>query len=322
MRVLLLVSVLVLLATCVHGFAHMAHRGGEGALQPPTMPPLKASSGDLNSIATKKATCPFVGSAVAGGALKVYQSTTSPLASIQEVVALGNTGGGTLGYVLQLFATGNHAIAVPGKNQVPLGMFSLDFPGSQGSHPGHSGTLQSDWRLVNSGRWSQPDFDRLLKYAQNGLIKRSDFGKFIGDNLKKDKNSKVVGSNVLSLLAQDVGASLTKIAPAITSLITKGEKASASEIRDVAISVTKVLGEENLIGSAGEFGLLFAFLKQSKLTKVVDGEDALSVADLTSMFRDKKLPDGWQLWKKSGLDWVTSTTALAVSAAKHYASLP
>ena len=72
------------------------------------------------------------------------------------------------------------------------------------------------------------------------------------------------------------------------------------------------------MGSAGEFGLLFAFFANRPDAREVDGEPALAVADLQGMFIGKRLPDGWETWKKRRIDWVTNTTALLVAAAREY----
>ena len=56
----------------------------------------------------------------------------------------------------------------------PVNLFSLELPGSQGSHPGHSCILHGDPETPDSGRFSQTDFDRLLNHAQDGAIKRSE----------------------------------------------------------------------------------------------------------------------------------------------------
>src|SRR5829696_8495397 len=103
-------------------------------------------SGDEKALVVeRKATCPFLGAAVAEGQLPVRNDAKDPLASIEDVRRLGNTGGGRLGEVLVLFASGNHASmrGASGKldEPVPDGLFSLELPGSQGSHPGHSGIL-------------------------------------------------------------------------------------------------------------------------------------------------------------------------------------
>jgi hypothetical protein len=85
--------------------------------------------------------------------------------------------------------------------------------------------------------------------------------------------------------------------------------------------LTKLLGEDNLVGSAGEFGLLFAFLRHSPRTKEIDGEAALSLDDVKGMFIDKRLPDGWETWKKSAFDWINFTTKLLISAHAEYVRL-
>jgi hypothetical protein len=36
------------------------------------------------------------------------------------------------------------------------------------------------------------------------------------------------------------------------------------------------------------------------------------------MFLEKRLPDGWETWKKSRLDWLKNTTGLLISAGKKY----
>jgi hypothetical protein len=53
----------------------------------------------------------------------------------------------------------------------------------------------------------------------------------------------------------------------------------------------------------------------------LDGEPALSLEDIESMFVNKRFPDGWESWKKTRADWVTNSTALMVSAGKAYLDL-
>ena len=95
-----------------------------------------------------KITCPFLGSVVHQKFLAVRGDADNPLASIEDVRRLGNSGGGDIGDLLVRFASGNHAFmrGEDGKlnKKVPIGLFSLELPGSQGSHPGHSGILQGD----------------------------------------------------------------------------------------------------------------------------------------------------------------------------------
>src|SRR6185295_8733605 len=124
---------------------------------------------------------------VAQSQLPVRNDKQNPLAAIEDVRALGNTGGGDLGEVLVLFANGNHSRMRDASGRlnapVPDELFSLEFPGSQGSHPGHSGILQGDPKVLDSGRLNDEKLTRLRTRQKNGLIKRSDVAKFIAENV-------------------------------------------------------------------------------------------------------------------------------------------
>jgi hypothetical protein len=281
-----------------------------------------ALSGDEKALLVEKnATCPFIGSAVAQGKLPVRNDANNPLASIEDIRRLGNTGGGDLGDLLVLFASGNHGMmrSDSGKldKSVPSGLFSLEFPGSQGSHPGHSGILQGDPEIPGSGRLSEGDFARLTSRAKDGWIKRSDVGRFIAENLLKDPKSKVFGKKTSALLASDLFEFVETTGSTLTSKLSRSENARTTH-RDIEEKLTKLLGEDNLVGSAGEFGLLFAFLANKPGAKEVGGEPAVAVQDLKAMFVDKHLPDGWETWKKLRIDWVRNTTVLLISAGKEY----
>lgn len=272
-----------------------------------------------------KATCPFIGSAVAQGALAVRNNLDRPLASIEDVRALGNSGGGNLGDLLVLFACGNHSFMRGHSGRlddaVPNGLFSLDFPGSQGSHPGHSGILQGDPQSLDSGRLSRPDFERLTRRARDGWIKRSDVGRFIAENLFKDPKSKVFATPVAEALAADLFAFVKTIGPSWMKRLFASDADAATTHQELEEKLTKLLGEDNLVGSAGEFGLLFAFLAKRPGAREIDGEPAISVKELNSMFLDKLLPTGWENWRKSRIEWVINTTALLISAGEEYHSL-
>ena len=274
-------------------------------------------------VVERKAACPFIGSAVAEGQLPVRNDAKDPLASIEDVRRMGNTGGGDLGDLLVLFASGNHAFmrGDSGKldKPVPSGLFSLEFPGSQGSHPGHSGILQGNPEMLDSGRPSEADFARLTSRAKDGLIKRSDVGRFIAENLLRDPKSKVFGLKTAGLLASDLGAFLESIGEALLDRLFGSDEDAAH--REVEEKLTKLIGEDNLVGSAGEFGLLFAFLVNKPGAREVDDEPAVAVEDLKTMFVDKRLPDGWETWKKTRIDWVRNTTGLVISARKEYRAL-
>ena len=283
------------------------------------------SDSEKTSLVERKVTCPFVGSAVAQGHLAVRNEAGNPLASIEDIRTLGNSGGGDLGDLLVLFAAGNHAFMRGPDGQLnvpaPANLFSLELPGSQGSHPGHSGILQGDPEALDSGRFSQTDFERLLRFANDGVIKRSDVGRFIAENLLRDPKSKVADLNTAELLAGDVLNLVETAGSALANKLFGSEKGEGSTHRKLEEKLTKLTGENNLVGSAGEFGLLFAFLANKPGAKKVHGEPAVDVSDLKTMFVDKRLPQGWETWKKSRLDWVTNTTGLLVSAAKEYRKL-
>ncbi len=278
-----------------------------------------AISAEVKSwIVQTKATCPFIGTAVSTGDLPVRNDPGNPLASVDEVRELGNMGGGDLGEVLQLFATGNHMLmrGSPGKldTKTPPGLFSLEFPGSQGSHPGHSGILQGDPRTLGSGRLSLADFDRLTRRARDGLVARSEVARFIAENLHRDPDSKVFGTATAALLLGDLASFVGSTGPALLTSLGASEAGDADAHRDLEAKLTKLLGEGNLVGAAGEFGLLFAFLANKPDATELDGEPAIAMSDLQSMFVDKRFPDGWRAWRKSRADWVRNTIALLVGA--------
>jgi len=274
-------------------------------------------------IVERKAACPFIGSAVAEGRLPVFNSAADPLASIEDVRGLGNTGeGSSLGEVLRLFASGNHAFMRGDSGRLdkraPEGLFSLDFPGSQGSHPGHSRILQDDPAALDSGRLSEADFARLTRRAKDGWIKRSDVGRFIAENLVRDEKSRVLSASTARLIAEDFGEVLKTGFFAFFSRLFGPRKGSGATHRDVQQKLTKLTGEDNLVGSAGEVGLLFALLANRPGARKVEGEPAVSVQDLKQMFVDKRLPEGWESWKKTRLDWIINTNHLIESAREEY----
>lgn len=273
----------------------------------------------------KKAACPFIGSAVTQGLLAVRNDIENPLASIEEVRKLGNSGGGDLGDLLALFAAGNHRFMRGNSARldklVPNGLFSLEFPGSQGSHPGHSGILQGDPAIPGSGRLSEADFVRLTSRARQGWIKRSEVGGFIAENLRRDPKAKVFGKKTSALLAGDLAGFAETIGPALLSKLCGSGEEARTDHRNLEEKLTRLLGEDNLVGSAGEFGLLFAFLANRPGAQEIDGEPAVSVPDLQAMFVDKRLPDGWENWQKTRIDWVKHTTGLLISAGRQYRAL-
>jgi hypothetical protein len=274
-----------------------------------------------DEIVRTKVTCPFLGSAVHEGLLAVRGDAGNPLASIADVRDLGNSGGGDFGDVLALFATGNHAFmrGDSGKldKKAPSGLFSLELPGSQGSHPGHSGILQGDPNVLGSGRVSEKDFERLAKRATNGFLKRSDVGRFIAENLARDPKSKVFGMDAVKKLSADIGELGKAVVDAALAIFREPE----DEHRTLKEKLTKLTGEDNLVGSAGEFALLFTLLAHKPGAGEIDGEPAISLQDVRAMFLEKRLPAGWRDWKKLRADWVKHSAALLLSAGKEYHAL-
>jgi hypothetical protein len=271
-------------------------------------------------------TCPFLGSATYQELLSIRGTADNPLAAIEDVRRLGNAGGGDLGDLLAFFANGNHALMRSDTSDaldepVPAGLFSLELPGSQGSHPGHSGILEGDPQKLGSGRLSRENFARFINFAKDKFLKRSDVGRFIAENLTRDPNSKVTGHSVAELLAHDLGAFVEILAPALISRLMHSTSHADNAQRALEQKFTKLLGEDNLVGSAGEFGLLFAFLARGPDTRNIDGEPALFVDNVEAMFVHKQLPNGWETWKKSRADWVVHTTWLLLSADKEYRRL-
>jgi len=200
-------------------------------------------------------------------------------------------------------------------------LLSLEIPGPQGSHFGHSGILQGNPKELDSGRFSASDFARLTGQAKSGFIKRSDVGRFIAENLRRDPNSRVFGSSAAKLLLTDLGSFVANIGPAALGKLSDRSDHAAETYRDLEQKLTKLLGDDNLVGSAGEFGLLFAFLANKPDAREEDGEPTVSVSDLEIMFVQKKLPSGWELWRKTRVDWVKNTTALLISAGREYLKL-
>ena len=275
----------------------------------------------LPDLVTRKVTCPFVGAAVATGKLPVHNDAANPLANIEDVRRLGNSGGGDLGDFIALFAKGNHGFMRGPTNRldqrVPNDLFSLEFPGSQGTHAGHSGILLGDPAALDSGRFSQENFARLEQHARDGLLRRSEVGRFIAENLHRDPEANVSVAEVAKLVLGDLANIILSVGGLLPALFNSEAERDAAH-RDFEQRLTKLMGENHLVGSAGEFGLLFAFLSRSPRTKEADGEPALSLEDVRLMFVAKKFPDGWEQWKKTRHDWVRHTTGLLKSAVAAY----
>jgi hypothetical protein len=86
------------------------------------------------------------------------------------------------------------------------------------------------------------------------LIKRSDVGKFIAENLHRDAKSKVFGASVLGLLAHDLGQFVASAGPDLLERLRRSN--DKSFYRELDEKLTRLTGEDNLVGSSGEYGLL------------------------------------------------------------------
>lgn len=268
------------------------------------------------SIARKKATCPFMGSALKGGQLQVRNSADRPLAAVEDIATLGNSGGGDLGTkVLKVFARGNHSrmLGSSGKLDMPtpVGTMSLDLAGSQGAHPGHSGILLGDPTKLDAGRYSAADFERLASYADaNGYLSANAIGEFISENLARDPDSKCLP---IWRLAVDLFGLVDEIGDSLFARLLS-RKTDRDEV-ELLEKLTKLAGEDNLVGSAGEFGLLFAFLA-NRPEPDKEGEPGVRLEDVEAMMAHHRFPEGWEDWPKNASDWVQATTKIAASAAK------
>jgi hypothetical protein len=279
------------------------------------------SSAARQNLVNRKVTCPFLGPAVASGLLPVRNDEARPLAAVGDVVRIGNLGGGNLGDLLAIFAQGNHAL-MPGASgtldqPVPPDHFSLDLPGSQGSHAGHSGILQGDPSIIGSGRFSQEELDRLVARANGGYLSRADIGTFIAENIKRDPDARVFPAGQL---LSDALESVVQGVPALVEWAANklNRTRETTEERELVEKLTKVAGDSNLVGACGEFALLFAFFEHQPGAKNAEGEPRLPVEDLTLMFKEKKFPDGWDTWPKYRADWVKNTIALVHAAAGEF----
>lgn len=183
-----------------------------------------------------------------------------------------------------------------------------------------------DWRKVNTGAFNNVKFQQFISAATStGTINNIDIGNFIAANLIADPQSKVVitnTNNIISELFSDSFSAFKNVGVLLGNYLAKGPTvATADDERAVVQALAKVAGDDNLIGSAGEFGLLCAFLKNSPRTQVINGRTAFSVAEITGMFRDKKFPIGWDTWKKQAHDWVSCTVDITFAATKQYSKL-
>ncbi len=300
------------------------------------VPPIAAlNDAELQQVAWHKGTCPFIGTGITTRELKVRGSADNPLIALEDVVKAGNSGGGDLGtFTARVFGAGNQAFMRDASGQltvpVPKGTMSANLPGSQGAHSGKADSqiLIKPGSGTDSGRLGPNDPEVIARFndlarlgdAHGGWVTTSDVGNFIAANANRDKaNVVLLGQNdLVTKLAGDLGGLAES---AIPSLLAKIEGNDPAAERVFIERVTKLLGQDNIIGSAGEFALFFAFVAHQPNARKINGELAISVADLRSMFFHTGFPEGWKDSKKTTHDWVVATLHMVVAAEKEYRRL-
>jgi hypothetical protein len=191
---------------------------------------------------------------------------------------------------------------------VPEDSFSLDLPFSQGSHAGDSSILQEK---LYAPSFSQEAFDRLKPFSKNGYITREQMGEFIAVTVMSDDESTTIGSGTIWRSSLGLFSFLGKSFLSFTFARTSEKK------REAAAEFTKILGTDNIAGSAGEWALMYALF-----THRTDGRrgDVIYLDEMLEMFRDKKMPEGWENWKRSRGDWAGITFQISKSGYNAFAS--
>ena len=275
-------------------------------------PKLTLTDDQRRELVSKKATCPFVGTAVAMKKIFVYGTLSDPFAVIAggagssafaaakpgSAVAAG--GAGDLAQGFRIVARGNHNKSGSG-TQAPEGMFSLDLPNSLGAHAAHSFVLMGNPRVRDSGRLNEKNLSRLLNEKARGghaelsggklVVRRAELGQFVARNVACDPNAVSISRTpfgLVSLLGGDI-ADFTRSAGALAIGKLSGS-ASESEKTELLESMLKIAVRNNLVGSAGEFGLLMTALEDSpNAVTLPNGEKALAATDIEALFAGKKV---------------------------------
>lgn len=306
-----------------------------------TKTPVALTDDERREMVGKKTTCPFVGTALALKKLLVFGTKDTPFARIVgdgSIGAVGDTGGGDLSLGFRVVARGNHHKA-PDGTEAPDGMFSLDFPTTQGAHPAHSFILMGNPHTRGSGRLDANNLGRLVhdksegghaETAANGelVVRRSELGKFIARNVACDPNSVVDGWTLVSLLGRDLTDFTAHGFSAVKDVLEDGST-SSSQITQLLQDLVHIATQNNLVGSVGEFGLLTMFLEPSPNTVMMDdGEPGLAVRDIEMLFAGKKdpatgkydpltrsFPPGWGTTPRTNLSFLKHSVFILRTAA-------
>jgi len=304
-------------------------------------PKLTLTDDQRRDMVSKKTTCPFVGTALAMKKIFVYGTLSDPFAVIAggagtpafasakpgSAVAAG--GAGDLAQGFRIVARGNHNKS-PSGTQAPEGMFSLDFPNSVGAHAAHSFVLMGNPRVRDSGRLNEKNLARLLDEKTKGghaelvagklVVRRSELGQFVARNVACDPNAVSISRTPFgfaSLLGGDI-VEFTRSAASLTLTKLSGS-ASEGEKTQLLESMLKIAVRNNLVGSAGEFGLLMTALEGSpNAVTLPSGEKALAASDIEALYAGKKvdgkydpltrsLPSNWDSTPKNLTRFLVNT---------------
>jgi hypothetical protein len=292
---------------------------------------LELTDDQRRELVSKKATCPFVGTALALKKIAVYGSLLAPFVGIADgpgnVLAVGNTGGGDIGEGFRVVARANHHLSPTGE-EAPNGMFSLDFPASRGAHAAHSFILMGNPRSQTSGRLSAENLERLINLKSEGghaerapngslVVRRSELGRFVARNVACDPNAVTSATTPFTratLLGVDLADFERRVFNVLALKLDSGDK--SVEVSSALEDLVQIAVGNQLIASVSEFSLLMMFLGPSTETVTMpDGEPALSVSDITAMFAGEKrdgtydpltrhFPANWETTPKTIVDLV------------------
>jgi hypothetical protein len=314
-----------------------------GAAPSVTEDVVRTTDAEREELVRTKVTCPFMGALVWMKRLPIRNSLANPIARIEDLIELATVDGpsaspaeytamgdhagpangsdaparvGSLGTtILPLFARGNHhkmhgtsggKVTASLTEPVPNGTFSLDFPRSQGAHPGHSGILLRGTKGAYDGAFDEARLAKLESFAvtKDGerYLRRADVAKLIAANVAADPQACFLGHDAAGCALDDTRD--FALSPSVEGLV-------------------KFTGTNNHIGSAGEYGLLMTVLEVPGLA--IDGEPVVRVKELRAMFARHELPTYWGAsgrehppWMASA--WVRHTFALAQGDAPRDAS--
>jgi hypothetical protein len=150
------------------------------------------------------------------------------------------------------------------------------------------------------------DFERLRALADDaGMLSIAAVGAFIADNAHRDERTRSDRSNALPMLGRILG----NVAEPLLERFRGRAFAHQDHVRFLQ-DFTSAISGDDVVRSAGEFGLLFALL--AKAPDAVHGK--IKMSDVEAMMVRSELPAGWRDWPKSLGDWVESTGEIAFAA--------